>query len=220
MAPATMSCKLAMWHIYLISTVSAVPPRVNITNIQKTILDFKKGTFGKKCHFSWKTPKIKGRWRVKVYIIMPRGHQHRPVAVSAQRSIGRWPQGYHGGGTPIAGWLVWIGNLHMVRDMFRNTGLDVPWIHCNSLLWYRWPVSSMVYLGLPRFTYETCSFYLWQTVTNYQRVPWHPQVNGRIASSGPCWKNDWSTLESKRGGWTSEEWGFRAQNQWVEHGRT
>ena len=25
MAPATMSCKLAMWHIYLISTVSAVP---------------------------------------------------------------------------------------------------------------------------------------------------------------------------------------------------
>ena len=26
MAPATMSCKLAMWHIYLISTVSAVPP--------------------------------------------------------------------------------------------------------------------------------------------------------------------------------------------------
>lgn len=25
-APATMSCKLAMWHIYLISTVSAVPP--------------------------------------------------------------------------------------------------------------------------------------------------------------------------------------------------
>ena len=26
MAPATMICKLAMWHIYLISTVSAVPP--------------------------------------------------------------------------------------------------------------------------------------------------------------------------------------------------
>ena len=26
MAPAAMSCKLAMWHIYLISTVSAVPP--------------------------------------------------------------------------------------------------------------------------------------------------------------------------------------------------
>ena len=26
MAPATMNCKLAMWHIYLISTVSAVPP--------------------------------------------------------------------------------------------------------------------------------------------------------------------------------------------------
>ena len=25
MAPATMSCKLAMWHIYLISTVSAEP---------------------------------------------------------------------------------------------------------------------------------------------------------------------------------------------------
>jgi hypothetical protein len=68
MAPATMSCKLAMWHIYLISTVSAVPPWVNITNMQKTVLDFKKSTFGKKCHFSWKTPKIKGRWRVKVYI--------------------------------------------------------------------------------------------------------------------------------------------------------
>ena len=67
MAPATMSCKLAMWHIYLISTVSAVPPWVNITNMQKTVLDFKKSTFGKKCIFSWKTPKIKGRWRVKVY---------------------------------------------------------------------------------------------------------------------------------------------------------
>ena len=63
-----MSCKLAMWHIYLISTVSAVPPWVNITNMQKTVLDFKKSTFGKKCHFSWKAPKIKGRWRVKVYI--------------------------------------------------------------------------------------------------------------------------------------------------------
>ena len=35
MAPATMSCKLAMWQTYLISTVSAVPPRVNITNMQK-----------------------------------------------------------------------------------------------------------------------------------------------------------------------------------------
>ena len=68
MAPATMSCKLAMWHMYLISTVSAVPPWVNITNMQKTILDFKKSTFGKKCHFSWKTPKIKGRWRVKVQV--------------------------------------------------------------------------------------------------------------------------------------------------------
>ena len=63
-----MSCKLAMWHIYLISTVSAVPPWVNSTNMQKTVLDFKKSSFGKKCHFSWKTPKIKGRWRVKVYI--------------------------------------------------------------------------------------------------------------------------------------------------------
>ena len=73
MAPATMSCKLAMWHIYLISIVSAVPPWVNITNMQKTVLDFKKSTFGKKCHFSWKTPKIKGRWRVKVYINSARG---------------------------------------------------------------------------------------------------------------------------------------------------
>ena len=35
MAPIIMSCKLAMWHIYLISTISAVPPWVNITNMQK-----------------------------------------------------------------------------------------------------------------------------------------------------------------------------------------
>ena len=34
MAPATMSCKLAMWHIYLISTVSAA--WVNVINMQKT----------------------------------------------------------------------------------------------------------------------------------------------------------------------------------------
>ena len=67
MAPATMSCKLAMWHIYLISTVSAVPPWVNITNMQKQYLIYKK-YFRKKCIFSWKTSKIKGRWRVKVYI--------------------------------------------------------------------------------------------------------------------------------------------------------
>ena len=58
---------------YLISTVSAVPPYppwVNITNMQQTVLNFKKSTFGnKKCMFYWKTPKIKGRWRVKVYTL-------------------------------------------------------------------------------------------------------------------------------------------------------
>ena len=57
MAPATMSCKLAMWHIYLISTVSAVPPWVNITNMQKKYL-ISKITFRKINHFSWKTPKL------------------------------------------------------------------------------------------------------------------------------------------------------------------
>ena len=58
---------------YLISTVSAVPPYppwVNITNMQQTVLNFKKSTFGnKKYMFYWKTPKIKGRWRVKVYTL-------------------------------------------------------------------------------------------------------------------------------------------------------
>ena len=49
-APATMSCKLAMWHIYLISTVSAVPPR-DITNMQKKVLIKKKKTFRKNVIF-------------------------------------------------------------------------------------------------------------------------------------------------------------------------
>ena len=56
MAPATMSCKLAMWHIYLISTVSAVPPWVNITNMQKQHLISKK-VLSEKMHFFLKDPK-------------------------------------------------------------------------------------------------------------------------------------------------------------------
>ena len=68
MAPATMSCKLACGTFIWFPQFQLYLHEWTSLTCKKQYLISGKVLSEKNCNFSWKTPKIKGRWRVKVYI--------------------------------------------------------------------------------------------------------------------------------------------------------